>query len=350
MMMESSGERESVKQQRPEVEAATEGESNEFYVPKFAKKKDTSKHKNIRKRWRESRSSSDVEEEEKTSDTRSTMENIISPTLGLENTTTTIYVHEEEKKEGDEVGEEENYNDDRVDLKKFIRRKVVSNPTLSGNPSLQVTNKSASKAAAMMVTYDASGSALPLGPRDQGAAISLAPSELDEIDRSKRSTTKGPVRAAANVRFSVRFDYQPDVCKDYKETGYCGFGDSCIFLHDRGDYKSGWQLDREWEATKKMAEETSSTGLVISNGEDRREDDELPFACFLCREEFSNPIMTKCKHYFCEKCFLLHYKKSSKCPICGVQTMGIFSPAKELALRLEERKAKLGEQTETDVC
>ena len=22
----------------------------------------------------------------------------------------------------------------------------------------------------------------------------------------------------------MRWDYQPDICKDYKETGYCGFG------------------------------------------------------------------------------------------------------------------------------
>jgi hypothetical protein len=26
-------------------------------------------------------------------------------------------------------------------------------------------------------------------------------------------------------------------CKDYKETGRCGYGDSCKFMHDRGDYK-----------------------------------------------------------------------------------------------------------------
>ena len=43
---------------------------------------------------------------------------------------------------------------------------------------------------------------------------------------------------------TVRFDYQPDICKDYKETGYCGYGDSCKFIHDRGDYKSGWEIDR----------------------------------------------------------------------------------------------------------
>lgn len=42
----------------------------------------------------------------------------------------------------------------------------------------------------------------------------------------------------------TRFDYQPDICKDYKETGFCSYGDSCKFMHDRGDYKSGWELER----------------------------------------------------------------------------------------------------------
>ena len=60
----------------------------------------------------------------------------------------------------------------------------------------------------------------------------------------KGSGTHGPLRASTNVRMTVRFDYQPDICKDYKETGYCGYGDSCKFIHDRGDYKSGWELDR----------------------------------------------------------------------------------------------------------
>lgn len=50
---------------------------------------------------------------------------------------------------------------------------------------------------------------------------------------------KGPIRAPSNLRATVRWDYQPDICKDYKETGYCGFGDSCKFMHDRSDYKHG---------------------------------------------------------------------------------------------------------------
>jgi Zinc finger C-x8-C-x5-C-x3-H type (and similar) len=54
----------------------------------------------------------------------------------------------------------------------------------------------------------------------------------------------GPQRVSQFVRTTIRVDYQPDICKDYKETGFCSYGDTCKFLHDRGDYKSGWELDR----------------------------------------------------------------------------------------------------------
>lgn len=56
------------------------------------------------------------------------------------------------------------------------------------------------------------------------------------------------MKYSSNFRITCQFDYQPNICKDYKETGYCGYGDSCKFLHDRGDYKLGWQIDQEWEA------------------------------------------------------------------------------------------------------
>ena len=54
----------------------------------------------------------------------------------------------------------------------------------------------------------------------------------------------GPMKAPTFLRATSRFDYQPDICKDYKETGFCGYGDNCKFLHDRGDYKSGWQMEK----------------------------------------------------------------------------------------------------------
>jgi RING finger protein 113A len=74
-----------------------------------------------------------------------------------------------------------------------------------------------------------------------------------------------------NVRYSVRFDYQPDTCKDYKETGYCGFGDNCKFMHDRGDYKTGWELEKEWEANQ-YGKGKEKKGERESRGEERREE------------------------------------------------------------------------------
>ena len=64
------------------------------------------------------------------------------------------------------------------------------------------------------------------------------------VGAEKGSGLHGPLRGSAHIRTTVRFDYQPDLCKDYKETGYCGYGDACKFVHDRSDYKSGWELDR----------------------------------------------------------------------------------------------------------
>lgn len=131
----------------------------------------------------------------------------------------------------------------------------------------------------------------------------------------------------------MRWDYQPDICKDYKETGFCGFGDSCKFLHDRSDYKHGWQLEREYQAGEYNKKDPHAYEIDS-------DDDELPFACLICRESFKNPIVTKCKHYFCEKCALQHFKKSKRCFTCGEQTHGVFNTAKEIIKRLKETAKK----------
>lgn len=36
----------------------------------------------------------------------------------------------------------------------------------------------------------------------------------------------GPIKAATNVRTVTVMDFAPDVCKDWKQTGWCGFGKS----------------------------------------------------------------------------------------------------------------------------
>ncbi|XP_065179123.1 E3 ubiquitin-protein ligase RNF113A-like [Sycon ciliatum] len=157
---------------------------------------------------------------------------------------------------------------------------------------------------------------------------------------------KGPMRAPANIRVTTRWDYQPDLCKDYKETGFCGFGDSCKFLHDRTDYKYGWQIDQEVDKGEFGKNDPTKYELEQSDAED---DDEFPFACFVCRDPFKDPIITKCGHYFCERCMLDHHKKvGSRCPICQSATQGIYNPAKELIKHIKKRQAEAKEAGEQE--
>jgi len=201
-----------------------------------------------------------------------------------------------------------------------------------------------------------------------------------EVTNSKISL--GPMRASSNIRVTNRFDYQPDICKDYKETGFCGYGDSCIYMHDRGDYKAGWQLDQEWEAEQRAKKLALIEGLD-EEAESSSDDDEVPFACLICREEFKHPVVTRyvfyvfalfslvsftdvfsaidhanvhsaillfyiafirCNHYFCEKCALKRYAKTPKCAACQTPTGGLFnSVSKDFLKKVAERKAKIEE-------
>lgn len=227
------------------------------------------------------------------------------------------------------------------------------------------------------VVYKSTRSAKPAGPEDMGAtagceldpergraarAILERSGESQEALRGKEddkiyrgihhyrqyakpkdasgSLRKGPIRAPEHLRATVRWDYQPEVCKDYKETGFCGFGDSCKFLHDRSDYKHGWQIERELQEGRYGVSEDENYE-VGSDGQ------ELPFSCFICRQTFRKPVVTKCRHYFCESCALQRFHTSPRCYVCDQLTNGIFNPAKELIAKLEKHQA--GKEDEGEV-
>lgn len=159
----------------------------------------------------------------------------------------------------------------------------------------------------------------------------------------------GPMKASAFVRTTCRFDYQPDICKDYKDTGFCGFGDTCIYLHDRGDTFTGWQLEQEYQKQKKkdqherelnaFASLQGGTTTLPSNEEKVQAavvlDDGLPFACHLCRKAFTEPVVTSCGHYFCQACIMQHIRQDEKgtCPICGKDTHGVLNQPTKLLLK-----------------
>ena len=195
----------------------------------------------------------------------------------------------------------------------------------------------------VLFTAGEAGDAASNGPpsRKKHAAAAVAGSAMP------RPVGKaGPSRAPPTARNVSVMDYQPDVCKDYKETGYCGYGSACKFLHDRSDYKAGWQIDQEWEEEqKKKRKELQDRLLRVASGEEPPDEDEgadkdeLPFACYLCRKEFVQPIVTVCGHYFCEACALRRYRVDPTCAVCQKQTHGLFNKAAELQARIDKKAA-----------
>jgi RING finger protein 113A len=157
----------------------------------------------------------------------------------------------------------------------------------------------------------------------------------------------GPMKAATNIRTITITDFAPDVCKDYKQTGFCGFGDSCKFLHAREDYKQGWALDRDWEQQTNGKKQGGTVISSANKGQAKDVDDadaelleKIPFACIICKKPYTTPIITKCGHYFCESCALHRYRKKPDCAVCGAGTNGVFNVAKDLRKLLDRKQAR----------
>ncbi|KAJ7646782.1 hypothetical protein FB45DRAFT_891389 [Roridomyces roridus] len=150
----------------------------------------------------------------------------------------------------------------------------------------------------------------------------------------------GPTRNASTIRTVTIVDYQPDVCKDYKETGYCGFGDTCKFLHDRGTYLAGWQLD-------KLAENAAKNPGDPESDSDSDEED-VPFACLICRKHYTDPIVTRCGHYFCSACAIKRFAKTPKCLACGAPTGGMFNRADKILEKINKKKTEKEERRKRD--
>ncbi|KAK2970001.1 hypothetical protein RJ640_008341 [Escallonia rubra] len=68
---------------------------------------------------------------------------------------------------------------------------------------------------------------------DHGGRATETPATKAEPDGPGGSPPHGPVRSSLPNPVWGRVDYQPDICKDYKRAGHCGYGLSCKFLHDR---------------------------------------------------------------------------------------------------------------------
>eukprot|EP00835_Amoeboradix_gromovi_P005569 NODE_536_length_7014_cov_0.311208.p3 type:complete len:201 gc:universal NODE_536_length_7014_cov_0.311208:437-1039(+) len=109
---------------------------------------------------------------------------------------------------------------------------------------------------------------------------------------------------------TMEADYNPMICRPYFETGYCGFGDNCIYRHDREEITHSYEL--------KM------NPKVIA---DKNE------YCFGCRNNVNGlqMMLLSCKDMLCRNC-ATSCITSKRCLKC--------KKAVEPSIRPVERKTK----------
>lgn len=68
--------------------------------------------------------------------------------------------------------------------------------------------------------------------------------------KSRKEELVKPI--STHIRENYAMDHQRDVCKDFLKNGYCGFGDTCKFLHVRDEFsKVKTPVERSWESAAK---------------------------------------------------------------------------------------------------
>lgn len=90
----------------------------------------------------------------------------------------------------------------------------------------------------------------------------------------------------------------------------------------------GWQLDKLAENPQKDAEDVSDTDS----------DEDIPFACLICRKPYTDPIVTRCGHYFDSACAIKRFAKTPKCAACGAPTGGIFNRADKVIEKMKKKR------------
>ena len=94
-----------------------------------------------------------------------------------------------------------------------------------------------------------------------------------------------------------------------------------------------------------MAETAKKQVEDVSDVDDSDED--VPFVCLICRKHYSDPVVTRCGHYFCSAYAIKRYSKTPKLLACGVPTGGNFNRADKVIDRID-KKRKEKEAKEAD--
>lgn len=130
------------------------------------------------------------------------------------------------------------------------------------------------------------------------------------------------------------------------------------YLHSREDYKHGWQLDKEWDDVTKGKKNLGGTVVASANRDKGADDDDdeeeamlqnIPFVCIICEKDYTAPVVTRCGHYFCERCALQRFRRDPTCAACGAGTNGVFNNAKRLTKLLEKKRERRAQRRQAAI-
>ena len=76
------------------------------------------------------------------------------------------------------------------------------------------------------------------------------------------------------------------------------------------------------------------------------DDEDIPFACLICRKPYTDPVVTRCEHYFCSACAIKRFAKTPKCAACGAPTGGIFNRADKVIAKLKKTQEAGGQDAD----
>lgn len=179
--------------------------------------------------------------------------------------------------------------------------------------------------------------------RRPGKSLESDSTESAAAAEERRKRSRKPVLGSEQKGPEYQ-DTRPMICKEFAEKGVCRYGLSCIFVHDRTSYYNKWKEKlREQRRRAKLA--AFQANLISEH-------------CPICKDSYTEPVVTQCDHYFCSRCIIERYDGAENpgagqggseggssadgllCPVCRKPLHGVFNLVYDLQDKLAEQQLK----------